>query len=71
MTRCIFTVWRQLPEVFSAKTAGSCVWFVLEINVIINDGGEETRSVLWGGVERVVPVALVWRIAGKQERSSL
>lgn len=54
--------------------AGSCVWFVLEMNVGGHrgpDSGEESGSVLGGGVERVVLVALVWRVAGKQERCGL
>lgn len=50
--------------------AGSCVWFALEDTTTPIDS-EESESVLGGGVERVVLVALVWRIAGKQERSGL
>jgi len=34
-------------------------------------GGAKWRSVLGGGVERVVLVVLVWRVAGKQQRSRL
>lgn len=48
---------------------------VFQINVnegtVTPDRGEESGSVLGGGVERVVLVALVWRVAGKEQRSRL
>lgn len=65
-----------MQEEFTGGGAAGCVWPVLEdtlTRMVERSLGRFWRwgSVLGGGVEGMVLVALVWRFAGEQERSAL